>query len=72
MAILAFTLIAIAAVCGVLFWGMSQSKDIAEMGYSFINEVSDSSQDTLVMVNKHERMPVAACYTLLKENPELT
>ena len=69
MILIAATLLILAAVCGVLFWGLSQSKDIADKGYTAINETVNAS-DIVTTLQKTDRIPVAACYTLLKENPE--
>jgi hypothetical protein len=68
--IIAATILLLAAVCGVLFWGVAQSKDIADMGYSAISDTVNMS-DVILAVERKGDMPAAACYTILKDHPEL-
>lgn len=74
MAIIAASIIAIAAVIGILFWGMSQGKELADMGYTAIMDTNRiSSIETVQTFTERENkgMPAAACYNLLKANTEL-
>ena len=68
--IIAATLLILAAVCGVLLWGVSQSRDIAGMGYTAVNDAANLT-DVVLSVQSKGDMPAAACYTILKEHPEL-
>jgi len=70
MVIIAATLLLLAIVCGVLFFGVSQSRDIADQGYNAINEAVNLT-DVIMSVQKNGNMPAAASYTILKEHPEL-
>ena len=68
--IIAATLLLVAAVCGVLFFGVTQSKDIADKGYTAINDAANLT-DVILSVERKGSMPAAAAYTILKEHPEL-
>ena len=68
--IIAATLLLIAAVCGVLFFGVAQSKDIADKGYTAINDEANLT-DVILSVERKGNMPAAAAYNILKDHPEL-
>ena len=68
--LIAATLLLLAAVCGVLFWGVAQSKDIADTGHTAIKDAANLT-DVILSVEKKGNMPAAAAYTILKDNPEL-
>ena len=68
--LIAATLAILAAVCGILFFGVFQSKEIANQGYTAINDAANHSDVILSLQNK-SNMPSAAAYTILKENTNL-
>ena len=68
--IIAAALLLLAVVCGVLFFGLAQSKDIADKGYTAVNDAANHT-DVILSVERNGNMPAAACYTILKEHPEL-
>ena len=70
MVLIAATLLLIALVCCILFYGITQSKAIADRGNTAINDAANLT-DIILSVEKNGNMPAAAAYTILKEHPEL-
>ena len=70
MVIIAATLIVLSLVCGVIFFGVSQSRDIANQGHTAITDTVNLT-DVIMSVQRNGNMPAAASYTILKEHPEL-
>ena len=68
--LIAFTVIILALVCGILFFGITQSKEIANQGHTAINDAVNLS-DVILSVQRNGNMPAAAAYTILKENTNL-
>jgi hypothetical protein len=67
-------LIAVSIVIGVIFFGLSQSRDVAALGYEqVIASENISAHEVIQTFNKWQErgMPAASCYTLLKSNPNL-
>ena len=74
LAMLAAAIIAVAIVIGVIFVGLSQSKEVASAGYDSLTEADRiANNETIQTFRSFEKkgMPAASCFTLLKENPEL-
>jgi hypothetical protein len=67
---IAAALLLLAAVCGIIFFGVTQSKDIADKGYTAIADTVNLT-DVILSVQRKGNMPAAACYAILKEHPEL-
>jgi anaerobic C4-dicarboxylate transporter len=70
MAMIAVTLLLIALVCGVVFFGISQSREIADQGQTTIADTIHMT-DVILSVQQKGSMPAAAAYAILKEHPEL-
>jgi flagellar basal body-associated protein FliL len=68
--LIAAALLILALVCGVIFFGVSQSRDIADRGQTTIADTV-SLTDVIMSVQRKPNMPAAAAYTILKEHPEL-
>lgn len=71
---IAIALIAVSVVCGVIFFGLSQSRDIADKGLAAMLETNKTSQLEAVQTFtkwQGKSIPAAACYSLLKENTEI-
>ena len=68
--LIAFTVIILALVCGILFFGVTQSKEIANQGYTAINDAANHS-DVVLSLQRKSNMPTAAAYAILKENTAL-
>jgi len=70
MIIIAATLIVLALVVGVIFFGVSQSRELANAGHTAISDTVNMT-DVITSIQNRGNMPAAAAYTILKEHPDL-
>jgi hypothetical protein len=68
--LIAAALLLVAAVCGVVFYGVAQSRDIADDGLNNLNDAAYLT-DVISAIRQNGNMPATACYRLLKENADL-
>ena len=67
---IAAALIILALVCGVIFFGVIQSRDIADRGQSAIADTINLT-DMVISLQNNGNMPAAAAYSILKNHPDL-
>ena len=67
---IAVVLVILALVCGVMFFGVTQSREIADRGQTAIADMANLT-DVIMSVQSKPNMPAAAAYSILKDHPDL-
>jgi hypothetical protein len=70
LTLIAATILILALVCGIIFFGVSQSKDIADLGYTAVSDTVNLT-NIIMSIQRKPNMPAAAAYNILKEHTEL-